>query len=94
MKKTKKIAITKIEKTLISLIIALIVSAPIITIAITSQAFAYTKQITAFDNEIEELNQSSRELQVKKQEKLAYSEVQEYAARDNLSVTTDSYVQI
>jgi len=91
MKKTK---ITKIERMLISAIISLTIAAPLITIAIISQGFAYTRLITHLDNEIEEVNQSSRELEVKKQGKLSYSEIQEYAARDNLLSNSDSYVTI
>jgi len=91
MKKTK---ITKLERMLLTLMLALVLGAPIVTIAITSQLFAYTKQITAIDNELEELHQRSRELEVKKQEKLAYTEVREYAARDNLAATSNNYVQI
>jgi len=91
---TSKTKITKIERILISGILTLLVAAPIITIAITSQGFAYIKQITSIDNEIEDLKQNTRELELKKLEKLSYSEVQEYAMRRDLSAKSDSYIQI
>lgn len=89
-----KSKVTKLERMLIGAIVMLMIGTPIITIAITSQGFAYTKSITRIDDEIESLEQNSRELEVKKQEKLSYSEVQEYAAKDNLSANRDNYVQI
>jgi Protein required for the initiation of cell division len=86
--------VTRIERLLMIIVATLVVATPIITITITSQGFSYNKTITKIDDEIAALEQESKELEVKKQEKLSYSEVQEYAARDNLSANRDNYVRI
>ena len=85
---------TKLEKLLIMLIGALLIVTPIITITLSSQGFVYSKSITDMDNEIMALKQETRELEVKKQEKLSYSEIQAYAARDGLTANKENVKRV
>lgn len=76
------------------MIATLVIMTPIMIITFYSQGFAYQKTITDIENEIQVLEQETRELEVKKDEKLAYSEIQEYAARDGLSANQDNVKRV
>jgi Protein required for the initiation of cell division len=73
------------EKILLLVIAVMAIGTPLISITIKQFEFGYAQKITQIDQELEQLRQESGELSVKRDEKLTFSQISEYAARDGLT---------